>query len=71
MGTHINCVGTDTKGKREIPLELIAQANYFVDDAHQARELGELQWSPATSCIEIGDILLDGKNHEYSSSEIM
>ena len=56
-GTHINAVGTDTKGKRELPEGLLARARVFVDDAAQSRGIGELQWAPDTACTEIGDVL--------------
>lgn len=56
-GTHINAVGSDTKGKRELPEGLIAKARVFVDDAAQSRSIGELQWAPDTACTEIGDVL--------------
>ncbi|EJL83094.1 putative ornithine cyclodeaminase, mu-crystallin [Polaromonas sp. CF318] len=56
-GTHINAVGSDTKGKRELPEGLLAKARVFVDDAAQSRGIGELQWAPDTACTEIGDVL--------------
>ena len=56
-GTHINAVGSDTKGKRELPEGLLARARVFVDDAAQSRSIGELQWAPETTCTEIGDVL--------------
>ena len=56
-GTHFNCVGADTKGKRELPAGLLALSRLFVDDMAQAAQIGELQWSPATACTEIGDVL--------------
>jgi len=56
-GTHINAVGSDTKGKRELPEGLLARARVFVDDAAQSRGIGELQWAPETACTEIGDVL--------------
>ena len=59
-GTHINCVGTDTKGKRELPEGLLEQARVFVDDKAQSLGIGELQWAPETPCVEFGD-LLSGK----------
>jgi len=58
-GTHLNCVGSDTIGKREVPSELLARARMFVDDREQARQIGELQWvSPDTPCTELGEALL-------------
>lgn len=57
-GTHINAVGTDTKGKRELPEGLLARARVFVDDTAQARSLGEAQWAaPDLPCTELGDVL--------------
>ena len=40
-GTHINAVGTDTKGKRELPDGLLQRARVFVDDREQCRSFGE------------------------------
>ena len=56
-GTHLNCVGTDTKGKRELPEGLLGRARVFVDDRAQSLQIGELQWAPDTPFIEMGDIL--------------
>ncbi|MFI8615558.1 ornithine cyclodeaminase family protein [Acidovorax sp. NPDC077693] len=57
-GTHINAVGTDTQGKRELPEVLLERARVFVDDAAQARQLGELQWAPpGLPCTELGDVI--------------
>ncbi|MEO7886758.1 MAG: ornithine cyclodeaminase family protein [Polaromonas sp.] len=56
-GTHVNAVGTDTKGKRELTEGLLAKARVFVDDAAQSRSIGELQWAPDTACTEIGHVL--------------
>ncbi|WP_326536052.1 ornithine cyclodeaminase family protein [Pseudorhodoferax sp.] len=53
-GTHINAVGADTRGKRELPEGLLARAVLVVDDRTQARQLGEAQWAPALPCTEIG-----------------
>ncbi|PZQ00183.1 MAG: ornithine cyclodeaminase [Variovorax paradoxus] len=57
-GTHINAVGADTRGKRELPDGLLARARLVVDDRTQARQLGEAQWAPDLPCTEIGE--LDG-----------
>ncbi|MGF6723077.1 alanine dehydrogenase [Paraburkholderia sp. GAS41] len=56
-GTHLNCVGADTQGKRELPAGLVQRARLFVDDRPQASQLGELQWAPETPCTELGDLL--------------
>jgi alanine dehydrogenase len=56
-GTHLNCVGADTKGKRELPAGLLERARLFVDDRNQARLIGETQWAPDTPCTELGDLI--------------
>lgn len=56
-GTHINAVGADTRGKRELPEGLLARARLWVDDAPQARSIGEAQWAATLPCAELGDLL--------------
>lgn len=56
-GTHLNCVGADTRGKRELPPGALDRARVVADDLTQARQLGELQWSPQTPAVELGDLL--------------
>ncbi len=41
-GTHINAIGADAAGKRELPSDLLKMARIFVDDRHQAAESGEI-----------------------------
>jgi ornithine cyclodeaminase len=56
-GTHINCVGADTRGKRELPEGLMQQARIVVDDRAQASSLGEMQWANGLACVPMGDLL--------------
>lgn len=56
-GTHLNCVGADTRGKRELPAGLLSRARLVVDDREQASRIGEMQWAPETDCMELGDLL--------------
>ncbi|KQV79862.1 ornithine cyclodeaminase [Massilia sp. Root351] len=56
-GTHFNCVGADTLGKRELPEGLLRQARLFVDDHIQARQIGEMQWAPELPCHQLGELL--------------
>lgn len=56
-GTHLTCVGADTKGKRELAAGVLRQARIFVDDRDQARTIGECQWDPELPCTEIGEVL--------------
>lgn len=69
-GTHLNCVGADTRGKRELPQGLLAKVRLFVDDKQQALRLGELQWAPETPCQELGDLVSGKTDLVRSHSDI-
>lgn len=56
-GTHINSVGADTRGKRELPEGLLQRVRLVVDDRQQARQIGESQWAPQLASDELGDLL--------------
>jgi alanine dehydrogenase len=56
-GTHLNCVGTDTQGKRELPPDLLMRVRLFVDDRIQSVQIGEGQWAPDTASTELGDLI--------------
>ncbi|KAB8058690.1 ornithine cyclodeaminase family protein [Janthinobacterium violaceinigrum] len=56
-GTHVNAIGADTRGKRELPPGLLARARLVVDDVAQARSIGEAQWAPDVPCHSLGDLL--------------
>lgn len=58
-GTHINAVGADTRGKRELPEGLLQRAHIWADDLTQARSIGELQWSADACACELGALLAD------------
>ena len=42
-GTHIACMGTDTKGKQEVDPALVAAATVFTDEVAQSVSIGETQ----------------------------
>ncbi|GGF84956.1 ornithine cyclodeaminase [Mameliella alba] len=42
-GTHIACMGTDTKGKQEVDAALVAAATVFTDEVAQSISIGEAQ----------------------------
>ena len=42
-GTHIACMGTDTKGKQEVDPALVASATVFTDEVAQSVSIGEAQ----------------------------
>jgi alanine dehydrogenase len=69
-GTHFNCVGSDTAGKRELPAGLLDQAKLFVDDRAQATQLGEMQWDPAQPCTELGELLSNPVDTRRQATDI-
>lgn len=69
-GTHLNCVGADTKGKRELPEGLLQQVHLFVDDRTQASQIGEMQWAADTHCIELGDLLTHRASFDRQRNDI-
>jgi len=69
-GAHINCVGTDTRGKRELPAGLPERARWVVDDSAQSRSIGERQWAPETPSVEIGRLLAGQSAFSRSDTDI-
>lgn len=55
-GTHIACMGTDTKGKQEVDAELLAKASVFTDELAQSITIGEAQHAVASGLISEQDI---------------
>ena len=50
-GTHIACMGTDTKGKKEVDPALVAAASVFTDEIAQSVSIGETQHAVAEGLI--------------------
>ena len=69
-GTHLNCVGADTAGKRELPAGILERAKVVVDDREQALQLGELQWARETACVEMGALLLGETQFSRAADDI-
>jgi alanine dehydrogenase len=69
-GTHLNCVGADTKGKRELPQGLLRRSQLFADDREQSCSIGEGQWDSECPSSEIGDILTGKSNWTRSPNDI-
>ena len=73
-GTHIACMGTDTKGKQEIDANLIASATVFTDEVAQSITIGEAQHAIASGAITedaiitIGDVI-NGEHPGRSSAD--
>lgn len=55
-GTHIACMGTDTKGKQELDPLLFASSSVFTDEVAQSISIGEAQHAFAQQCIAETDI---------------
>lgn len=66
-GTHIACMGTDTKGKQEVDPVLYSRAEIFTDEVAQATSIGESQHAAAAGIVAperivaIGDVI-NGKH---------
>ena len=50
-GTHLACMGTDTKGKQEVEAALLARATVFTDEVAQSVTIGEAQHAIADGLI--------------------
>ena len=55
-GTHIACMGTDTKGKQEVEAALLARATVFTDEVAQSISIGEAQHAVAQGLIQESDV---------------
>ncbi len=73
-GTHIACMGTDTKGKQEVEAALVARATVFTDEIAQSISIGECQHAVAdgtqvqADIIEIGAVI-DGDHKGRTSDD--
>ncbi len=55
-GTHLACMGTDTKGKQEVEAALLARATVFTDEVAQSVTIGEAQHAVAEGLVKEADI---------------
>ena len=51
-GTHLACMGTDTKGKQEVDAYLVAAATVFTDELSQSVTIGEAQHAVAAGALK-------------------
>ena len=56
-GTHLACMGTDTKGKQEVEAALLARATVFTDEVAQSVSIGEAQHAVAAGLLAEADIV--------------
>ncbi len=55
-GTHIACMGTDTRGKQEVDPQLLVRATVFTDEVAQSVSIGEAQHAVSSGLIAEADI---------------
>ena len=73
-GTHVACMGTDTKGKQEVEATLVARATVFTDEIAQSITIGEAQHAIGSGLIteaaisEIGAVI-NGTHPGRTSAE--
>lgn len=54
---HVNAVGSDSAGKRELDPAVLRAAEVFVDAPAQSRTIGELQGMDDVDCVAVGDVI--------------
>lgn len=75
-GTHLACMGTDTRGKQEVEPALVAAACVFTDEVAQSVSIGEAQWAVAAGSLAeaaitpIGEVLIGAHPGRRSATEI-
>ena len=75
-GTHLACMGTDTKGKQEVDPALVAAAQVFTDEVAQSITIGEAQHAVAAGLLDasaitpLGDVLIGRHPGRQSADEI-
>jgi ornithine cyclodeaminase len=56
-GTHLACMGTDTRGKQELDTDILAGAKVFTDDVAQSASIGEAQHAVGQGLLSQGNIV--------------
>jgi alanine dehydrogenase len=75
-GTHLACMGTDTKGKQEVEPALLGRASVFADEVTQSVTIGEAQHAVAAGLVDasaitpIGDVLIGTHPGRRTASEV-
>ncbi len=73
-GTHLTCMGTDTKGKQEVDAKLVASATVFTDEVAQSVTIGEAQHAVGSGALSDDAItpigaVINGEHPGRSSAE--
>lgn len=75
-GTHLACMGTDTRGKQEVEAALVARASLFTDEVAQSISIGEAQHAVAQGLVapdritQLGAVITGAHPGRQSADEI-
>lgn len=75
-GTHLACMGTDTKGKQELEAALVARASVFTDEVAQSMTIGEAQHAvaagllDASAIVPLGEVVVGSHPGRRAAKEI-
>lgn len=75
-GTHVACMGADTRGKHELETALLEDASLFVDDKTQSVSIGEFQHAYRDGLVTewdlafIGDVINGAANGRDDERQI-
>ena len=75
-GTHIACMGTDTKGKQELDAAILSRATVFTDEIAQSVSIGEAQHAVSDGSLtedritEIGAVINGDHPGRSSADEV-
>lgn len=75
-GTHLACMGTDTRGKQEVDPALVASATVFTDEVAQSISIGEAQHAvgrgllPESAITPIGAVITGDHPGRTSEDQI-
>lgn len=75
-GTHLSCMGTDTRGKQEADPALVAGASVFTDEVAQSVTIGEAQHAvaagtlDASAIVPLGEVLIGRHPGRQTETEI-
>lgn len=75
-GTHIACMGTDTRGKQELDPEIFANGSVFTDEVEQSITIGEAQHAfgdgrlSRVAICQIGRVILGERPGRISQDQV-
>ncbi|MFI9008047.1 ornithine cyclodeaminase family protein [Actinosynnema sp. NPDC053489] len=69
-GTHVASMGSDARGKQELPVALLAAGRLFCDWPEQSAVIGEFQHLPQARPTALGDVLAGRAPGRTSPDEV-